>query len=409
MGLLDAFTTDPEQQRALTQGLLSAAFGAMAGRGSRLQAWGQGGLAGLQGYSGALDRAAQEKQQAAQMQRQALQDQLLKAQLADVQRQQQIAALPQQFVVPGAKPDTMDNRDVGQPGEQRIPQSFDQQGYLQALMGKDPMAAIQYAQAIQKQGPKLEKVSPGDTIGTFEGGKFNPVFSNPKAPDLPGPLQEYEYAKNQGYQGSFTQWDKERKQAGAASTNIKVENKTGESLAAQVGPMIAASHTAALGAQAAVVNADNITKALDSGMALTGPGATMRLRGAQIADALGVGGGNTAERIQKTREVIQGLAQSTMAARKQLAGQGQVSDNEGKLLERAASGDINDMTASEIRTVVAVNKRLAQRQIQIHNQLVAKTKANPATAPIANFFELPPQEQPQAAPGGNVVDFGSLK
>ena len=190
--------------------------------------------------------------------------------------------------------------------------------------------------------------------------------------------------------------------SGAANTSIKIDNKTGESLAAQVGPMIAQSHTAALGAQGAIVNADNITKALDSGKVIAGPGATLRLRGDQIANALGIGGKDSAEKITKTREVIQGLAQSTLTARKQLAGQGQVSDNEGKLLERASSGNIDDMTMSEIRTVVAVNKRLAERQIQIHNQLIDKTKANPATAPIANFFELPVQQQPQ---GGGTMRF----
>lgn len=184
MGLLDAFTTDPEQQRALTQGLLAGAFGAMAGRGSRLQAWGQGGLAGIQGYSNSLDRSAQEKQQAAQMQRQALQDQLLKSQLAEAQRQQQIAALPQQFVTPGTLPPTMDNRDVGQPGEQRIPQSFDQQGYLQALMGKDPMAAIQYAQAIRKETPQPVKLGQGESL--VDPTNYKPLYTSPKdTPDDP--------------------------------------------------------------------------------------------------------------------------------------------------------------------------------------------------------------------------------
>lgn len=395
MGLLDAFTTDPEQQRALLQGVLSGAFGAMAGRGTRLQAIGQGGLAGLSGYANSLASSANDK-------RAAIQDKLMNYQLEDLRRRQELAALPGQFARPGGQ--TVDATGGLDTPAQNIPPSFDQQGYLQALMGKDPMAAAQYAQVIQKQTPQPVKLGQGESL--VDPTTYKPLYTNPgKQNDLPSSLQEYQFAVGQGYKGSFTQWDQERKKAGAANTNLKVENKTGESLASQVGPMIAQSHTAALGAQAAVVNADNITKALDSGMAITGPGATIRLRGVQIADALGIGGGSTAERVQKTREVIQGLAQSTLAARKQLAGQGQVSDNEGKLLERAASGNINDMTAGEIRTVVAVNKRLAQRQIQIHQQLISKTKANPSTAPIAGFFDLPPQEQaPPGLPGGLTQD-----
>lgn len=87
MGLFDSLTSDPDQQRALMQGLLSGAFGAMAGRGSRLQAWGQGGLAGLMGYQGSLDKTAQAKQQALQNERQTLLDQELRQRLEAAQRQ----------------------------------------------------------------------------------------------------------------------------------------------------------------------------------------------------------------------------------------------------------------------------------------------------------------------------------
>ncbi|MGL4647872.1 MAG: hypothetical protein ACRC1H_00585, partial [Caldilineaceae bacterium] len=86
MGLFDSLTSDPDQQRALMQGLLSGAFGAMAGRGSRLQAWGQGGLAGLMGYQGSLDKTAQAKQQGLLNDRMALQDQELRQRLADAEK-----------------------------------------------------------------------------------------------------------------------------------------------------------------------------------------------------------------------------------------------------------------------------------------------------------------------------------
>jgi hypothetical protein len=124
----------------------------------------------------------------------------------------------------------------------------------------------------------------------------------------------------------------------------------------------------------------------------TGPGATFRLFGAQVGQTLGVGGTDTAESIKNTRAAIQGLAQATVSARGQLKGQGQVSDFEGKLLEKASSGNVDDMTANEIKQIAEVNKRLAKQLVEQHNNVIGKLKANDVTAPLATMFELPPQK-----------------
>lgn len=68
MGLLDQFSEFAKTPAG--QGLLSAAFGGLAGarRGTPLNNIGRGGLAGLAGYSGAIDRQSQEGEQAFQKQ-----------------------------------------------------------------------------------------------------------------------------------------------------------------------------------------------------------------------------------------------------------------------------------------------------------------------------------------------------
>lgn len=177
--------------------------------------------------------------------------------------------------------------------------------------------------------------------------------------------------------------------SGASNVSVKVDNKYGEGVAKEVGPMLKSSYDNAIGAQASIGTADSLIGAIDSGKVFTGPGATLRLKGAQVAQALGVGGRDDAEKIANTRAAIQGLAQTTLTARKQMSGQGQISDNEGKLLERAASGDIEDMTAAEIKQIANVNKRLAQRQVKMHDEFVKKIQGQPSTAGIANMFELP--------------------
>jgi hypothetical protein len=165
--------------------------------------------------------------------------------------------------------------------------------------------------------------------------------------------------------------------------------------------MIKSSYDTAAGAQTSIATADRLIKAVDSGNVYTGPGATFRLRAAQIGQSLGIGGKDIQDQIANTRSAIQGLAQSTVAARSALKGQGQVSDFEGRLLERAASGNVDDLTAAEIKQIATVNKRLAQQQISNHSQMVSKLRTKDATAQLADMFDLPTvQTGDTSAPSG---------
>lgn len=47
------------------------------------------------------------------------------------------------------------------------------------------------------------------------------------------------------------------------------------------------------------------------------------------------------------------------------------------------------MTASEIKQIAVVNKRLAQMQVQSHKAFVSKLKAKDSTAALADMFDIP--------------------
>jgi len=226
-GLLDFLTTDPDQQRAITQGLLSGAFGAMAGRGSRLQAWGQGGLAGLQGYSNSLDRTAMDKQQAAQLQRQKLLDQLTQYQVQQAQRENQIASLAPQFVQPARIAPEMDARDIGTPGAApTIPESFDTQGYLARVRQIDPLRAAQMA-SVLTPGPKAPIAVAKDTV-LIDPESKQPVFSNVQPEKGTTDWQNYSSVKSQGYQGTFADFLREQENLKAPKTSVNVPVNFGQ-------------------------------------------------------------------------------------------------------------------------------------------------------------------------------------
>lgn len=179
-GLLDYalgnWTDDPNQNAAIRQGLLSAAFGAMAGRGNRMQAIGQGGLSGLMGYANTLNAQDQRAAQAQARQQRDLELQDLRDRLA---RQQAMQALPRQFyrspeqtaLAGGGGPTVENAQRIDTAGP-----SFDYEGYAKALAQYDPAASLNLQGSLSKE--ELMPVSQGTVLYNRKTGQ--PVFSNPK-------------------------------------------------------------------------------------------------------------------------------------------------------------------------------------------------------------------------------------
>ena len=153
--------------------------------------------------------------------------------------------------------------------------------------------------------------------------------------------------------------------------------------------MVAESRASALGSLDAIDTVSRVRKALSTGNVTLGPTATLRNQIDQIAQVLGIAGKNTEEKLVNTRDVIRGLAQFTIAARKSLKGQGQVSDFEGKLLQRAESGDINDFTMPELKAFIETTDRLARRQYKNHQSNIDVMKKRPDLEKLVPFYEVP--------------------
>lgn len=177
----------------------------------------------------------------------------------------------------------------------------------------------------------------------------------------------------------------------ATKVEVNTGKKFGETLATEVAQQVAQSSEAARGAVDTLNTAKQIEGALASGKVMAGPG-TSALMFVQQA----IGAPSTEEGRVKTREVIQGLSQMTLAARKSLKGQGQVSDFEGKLLAKAASGDIDNLTVPEIQSLVKTATRLANSSITQHQSYLKKIQSDPELKGLAPFFDI---STPQS--GGN--------
>jgi hypothetical protein len=176
--------------------------------------------------------------------------------------------------------------------------------------------------------------------------------------------------------------------AGAPSTTLRVENKAGDSLAGQVGGIVNETRLKATGALKTVETTDQMLAALNRGGAFIGPGATAKTAIARLSTALGVAGQDTQEKLRNTRQLVQGLAKIGLAAREQLRGTGTITDSENAALEKAESGNIDEMTEGELRDLISVSRKSAALAIESHRANLGSMAQNPATAASARFYEI---------------------
>jgi len=186
--------------------------------------------------------------------------------------------------------------------------------------------------------------------------------------------------------------------AGATNVNVKTDVKMGESLGAQVGPMMKDSTSIAEGAVKQVDAAQRIVKAIEGDKAFAGPLSNTRLKVAQVSQMLGVGGKDEAEKVANTRAAMRGLAELTLQGRQQMKGQGAITESEGMLAEKAMSGNIEDLTGAEIKQLAKASERAARFNYGEHKRKLDVMQKNPALQGIAPFYEGPGMPAEAVAP-----------
>lgn len=355
MGLLDLDMSTPEGQ-GFNSALMAAAQALLT---PRSQGGGMGAAFGA--FPQAIDRAKQNA---------------MREQLMALQRQQV-----------GLQTDKL-GFDMDE-ARRRLAQQQAAQARFAQLVGQLPEGERATAELVGPGYFEPKTLSPGGML--VSGGKT--VAQAPFKPDAPPELARLLQVRDSLPEGH--QWrpiydrqiEKMTTHAPGTNVSVKVDNKMGESLGAQVGPILKDSATATGGAVKMAGSAQRIIAALDSGNVIAGPGASWVLRGAQLADVLGVGGKSNAEKISNTRQVVRGLAEASLEARKELQGQGQVTENEAAAVQKAMSGNIDELTPSEIRLIAGLNIKAAKLRVRQHQQ---KLQAVPQEmGNVAPFYAVP--------------------
>jgi hypothetical protein len=196
-------------------------------------------------------------------------------------------------------------------------------------------------------------------------------------------VKNYEEAVKGGFKGTFNDWYMQKQKAGGVNVSVN----TAKDLTGQIGDISKESRISALGAVQSAEAANRIIQAVDTNKIFAGVGANQRLTIAQLADGLGFGGKETKDKIANSRTAIQGLAKLTLQGRKQMRGEGAITESEGNLAQRAESGDIN-FTVGEIRQLAEAAKRSAQFQYNQHQNIINTMKADPNTRGLVPYYDV---------------------
>jgi hypothetical protein len=243
---------------------------------------------------------------------------------------------------------------------------------ISALRGNLPMTNV--------VDPAVANRAALDFLRQTDPGKFIELTATKDT--TPAKVKEYEFAVSQGYKGGFTDFIR----SGTPSTNVSVSMDKG--IASQIGPMLKDERIQAQGAASQIDASDRVIQAVDTNKIIAGPTASAQLRLAQVGSVLGITGADTAETIANTRQAIRGFAELTLQGRKSMRGEGAITESEGKLAERAFSGDIDSLTPAEIKQLANASKRAAEFNLGEYNRKLDVLRKDPSTAQLAPFYEV---------------------
>jgi hypothetical protein len=229
------------------------------------------------------------------------------------------------------------------------------------------------------------------------GKEFIPQLIKASIPETPASVREYEYAQKYP---QYAQYVAGMKRAGAPSVSVSME----KGIANQIGPMLKEAKPQAVSAVKGIDAANQVIGAIDSNKMYAGPLANTRLSIAQIGTSLGVGGKDMQDKINNTRSAIQGLAEITLQGRQEMHGQGAITESEGKLAERAKSGDIS-FTPGELKLLANAAKRAGEYTYGNYQAQIQSLAKNPETAQLVPFFQvnqMPARKMPSVVEQPNV-------
>jgi hypothetical protein len=173
--------------------------------------------------------------------------------------------------------------------------------------------------------------------------------------------------------------------SGAASIDLKIGQKQGEAFAKPISDKVDIADSALSDSIRVETELARLEQNFNNPNLIAGFGANVRLPAARVAQLLGGDGADLAV----TRSTIQGFAEIALQSRGMLKGQGQVTENEQKLLDRARSGDIS-FSIPELKELVGVLSRANRARYDDSAEIIRRLEGMEGTDEAKKFYKVKP-------------------
>lgn len=255
-------------------------------------------------------------------------------------------------------------------------------------------------QLSERFNPKPTVVAPSASVYDPRKGTFTQAPAAPEKPEAsPADVKAYEYARNQGYTGSFMDFKAAQRPPGTkVDVTVSTGKKYGETFGTQIAERDANMLDAARQAPTLASDANRILDLANNPNVFTGSLAQVKLN---VARALGVVGADTNEVVANTEQLIAAAGQSTLNAIKGAGlgtGQG-FTDKDLAFLRDIAGGKIT-FTKETLSELARLQYKVAEKAAGAWGSRVKEIPKEAlegtgiSTAPIT----LPPLSRPGGPP-----------
>ena len=217
------------------------------------------------------------------------------------------------------------------------------------------------------------------------------IFGKPTEAKPATSIEEFQYYKTQGGKKSYEDFMKDK---GGPSTVVNVQpsdKKFGEAFGTATAGAVESTFNKAQSAQNTLSTIATI-KPLIKDSVFAGPLSTSEATISRLGEKFGITSGTTQEKLSRTTQAMQGLAQLELQAAEAMKGQGAITDFERTLIARAAGGDLAKLTQKEVLGLLGALEKVSQKKIATHKTNLERLRKRPDTAGLADFYEL---ETPQ--------------
>ena len=398
-GLLGAEEAKALQSRANTQGLLGATIGLLGGMGTR-------GTTAAQNIAGALSGGLQASQGAIQ---QGITNYGQQQQLMLQQRQQAgIAAMKIKY------PDLVDEFDTNPAGAFRIiseREAINKKPIVVSRGGAlvSPSGTALYTSPDNQEKGRILTPEEVTKYGLPATGKYQ--FNSKGEIDLisgTGPSKETSFTGEYGNLAlkmfktadASKLTDQQRIELGKeaerlninkgvnVTTNVNASDKKfGENFGAATAAAVESTFNKA---QSAVNTLSTIAtiKPLIQSSVFAGPLSSSEATISRLGEKFGITSGTTQEKLNRTTQAMQGLAQLELQAAEAMKGQGAITDVERSLIAKAAGGDLAVLTQKEVLGLLVALEKVSQKKITTHKTNLERLRKRPDTSGLADFYEL---------------------